>query len=54
VSGKSIMARGVAAGPRVGEILRTFDRLWENAGFPTDAGTVEALVQAAQEDARNQ
>ena len=30
---------GGAAGPRVAEILRAFERLWEDAGFPTDAGT---------------
>jgi poly(A) polymerase len=49
VSGRSIVARGLTAGPRVGEILRTFDRLWEEAGFPADPETVERLVQAAIE-----
>jgi poly(A) polymerase len=49
VSGRSIVARGVAAGPRVGEILRTFERLWEEAGFPKDPDAVERLAQAAVE-----
>jgi poly(A) polymerase len=49
VSGRSMVARGVAAGPRVGEILRTFDRLWEEAGFPADPETVERLTRAAIE-----
>jgi len=49
VSGRSLIARGVAAGPRVGDILRTFDRLWEEAGFPSDREAVERLRQAAIE-----
>ena len=47
VSGKDIVALGVAAGPRIGEILRAFDRLWEEAGFPSDAETIERLARAA-------
>ena len=47
VGGKDIVALGVAEGPRVGEILRAFDRLWEEAGFPSDAETIERLARAA-------
>jgi tRNA nucleotidyltransferase/poly(A) polymerase len=53
VGGRSLIARGAAAGPRVGEILRTFDRLWEDAGFPSDRETVERLLQAAEEATRD-
>jgi poly(A) polymerase len=53
VSGRSLIARGAAAGPRVGEILRTFDRRWEEAGFPSDRETVERLLQAAEEATRD-
>ncbi|RBP08631.1 tRNA nucleotidyltransferase/poly(A) polymerase [Roseiarcus fermentans] len=52
VSGKSIVARGAAAGRRVGEILRTFDALWEDAGFPTDKATIDRLVTAAEAPGR--
>ena len=47
VAGKDIVARGVAAGPRVGEISRAFHRLWADAGFPRDAAAVEDLLAAA-------
>ena len=33
-SGADLVARGVAAGPRVGETLRAFQALWIRAGFP--------------------
>ena len=47
VGGKDIVALGVAEGPCVGEILRAFDRLWQEAGFPSDAETIEHLTRAA-------
>ena len=47
VGGKDIVALGVAEGPRVGEILRRFEQLWEEAGFPSDAETIERLARAA-------
>jgi poly(A) polymerase len=47
VGGKDIVALGIAEGPRIGEILRTFDRLWEEAGFPSDAETIERLARTA-------
>ncbi len=46
IVGKDIVARGVAAGPRVGEISRAFERLWVDSGFPCDAATVERLLDA--------
>ncbi len=47
VGGKDVVALGVAEGPRIGEILRAFDRLWEEAGFPSDAETIDRLTRAA-------
>lgn len=48
LSGRSIIARGVAPGPRVGRILKAFDRLWEAAGFPVDRAAVEGLLRTAE------
>ncbi len=47
VSGSDLIARGVDEGPRVGEILRVFRRLWIEAGFPADRDTIDRLVTAA-------
>jgi tRNA nucleotidyltransferase/poly(A) polymerase len=47
VSGKDILALGFPAGPRIGEILQGFDRLWVEAGFPTDDQSVRCLIRAA-------
>jgi tRNA nucleotidyltransferase/poly(A) polymerase len=49
VGGAEILARGVAAGPRVGEILRRFERLWAEAGFPTEEKRLAALIRSAAE-----
>jgi len=49
VSGKDIVALGVAPGPRVGDILRAFHRLWNEAGRPMDAPTVDRLLRTAAE-----
>jgi poly(A) polymerase len=49
VGGKDIVALGVPAGPRVGEILQEFERLWVEANFPSDTETVDRLVRAAAE-----
>ncbi|WP_017668970.1 CCA tRNA nucleotidyltransferase [Sandarakinorhabdus sp. AAP62] len=46
-SGKDIIARGVAPGPEVAKRLGAFERSWVAAGFPDDAGTVAALLDAA-------
>ncbi|MGI9412309.1 MAG: CCA tRNA nucleotidyltransferase [Hyphomicrobiales bacterium] len=42
LSGGDLVARGIEAGPRVGEILRAFERWWIDRGFPQDADTVES------------
>ncbi len=47
IGGKDIVALGVAEGPRVGKILRAFDALWEDAGFPSDAESIERLARSA-------
>jgi poly(A) polymerase len=46
-SGKDIIARGVAPGPEVAKRLGVFERAWVAAGFPDDADTVAALLDAA-------
>ncbi len=51
VAGKDLIARGMIRGRRVGEVLQTFHRLWEDAGFPDDSETVETLLAAAIERA---
>lgn len=50
IGGKDLIARGLGEGPRIGEILQAFHRLWGEAGFPADAESVERLVRAAAED----
>ncbi len=49
LGGNDIVARGVAAGPRVGKILRAFDVLWAESGFPSDPESVDRLLAAAQQ-----
>jgi tRNA nucleotidyltransferase/poly(A) polymerase len=48
VSGRDLLARGVAAGPRVGEVLRALETWWIAHDFPTDpariAGEVDRLI----------
>jgi poly(A) polymerase len=46
-SGKDIIARGVAPGPEVARRLGAFERAWVAAGFPDDAATVAAMLDAA-------
>ncbi len=46
-SGADLIARGVAAGPRVGRTLRAFEALWIRAGFPEERETLERLLKAA-------
>jgi poly(A) polymerase len=52
VSGSDLIARGVDEGPRVGEALRAFRRLWIEAGFPSDRETIDRLATAAVEGPR--
>ncbi len=49
LSGSDLIARGAEAGPRVGEILRVFRRLWIEAGFPSDPDALDRLMTAAVE-----
>ncbi len=49
VSGRDLVARGLAEGPRIGDVLRAFRRLWIEAGFPVDPDTIDRLVQIAVE-----
>jgi poly(A) polymerase len=45
--GADLIARGVAAGPRVGQTLRAFQALWIRAGFPEDPETLARLLEEA-------
>ena len=47
VSGMHILALGVPAGPRGGEILQDFERRWVDAAFPLDNETINRLLRAA-------
>lgn len=47
LTGDDLIARGVAEGPEVGEILRAFRRLWSQAGFPLGRDAVDKLVDLA-------
>jgi poly(A) polymerase len=49
VGGADLAARGVPAGPRVGEILSAFRDLWVEAGFPTKREAVDRLLKKAAE-----
>jgi len=50
VSGAELQAHGVAEGPRMGAILRAFETLWVEAGFPSDAAAVDRLIAQASRD----
>jgi poly(A) polymerase len=45
--GADLIARGVASGRRVGEILRSFQALWIRAGFPKEPKTLGGLLDEA-------
>jgi poly(A) polymerase len=47
VSGRDIIARGVAPGRDVAVRLGIFERAWVAAGFPDDAATVASLLDCA-------
>ena len=49
ISGGDLIARGVAEGPRIGDVLRAFRQLWLEAGFPADPDTIDLLVKSAVE-----
>lgn len=44
VTGTDILALGVPAGPRVGDILRAFEAWWLEADFPADAALQKAKL----------
>jgi poly(A) polymerase len=47
------MARGFAAGPALGAVMRAAEQAWIAADFPADAGTIQAIAdRAAQEASR--
>ena len=55
LSGADLIARGVEAGPGVGEALRAFERLWIRAGFPAESEILarlldDALAEAARKE----
>src|SRR5271166_2441442 len=52
VGGADLAARGVPAGPRVGQILSAFRDLWVDAGFPTEPETLDRLLKQAVEGFR--
>ncbi|HTR12044.1 MAG TPA: CCA tRNA nucleotidyltransferase [Roseiarcus sp.] len=47
ISGADVVAQGVAAGPEIGEILRRFQELWLEAGFPRESETLIPLLAKA-------
>ena len=49
VGGADLAARGLPAGPRVGEILGAFRDLWVDAGFPTEPEAVDRLLKKVME-----
>jgi poly(A) polymerase len=50
-SGADLIARGIAAGPRVGQTLRAFQARWIRAGFPKEPETLARLLEAAAAEA---
>jgi tRNA nucleotidyltransferase/poly(A) polymerase len=51
--GADLIARGVPAGPRIGETLRAFQALWTRAGFPDEPEALARLLdEAMAESAR--
>jgi poly(A) polymerase len=44
VSGRDLLARGLAPGPQVAARLGDFERAWVAAGFPMDEAAVTALL----------
>ncbi len=45
------MRRGIAAGPKLGEVLRAAERAWIAADFPADAAVLDSLAERAVRDA---
>ena len=47
VRGADVIARGVASGPAVGRTIERFERVWIDAGFPSDPALIEARLAEA-------
>ncbi len=47
LSGEEIMAAGVEAGPKVGQVMRAVEAWWIEADFPADKRAIMARMQAA-------
>jgi poly(A) polymerase len=47
ISGADILARGIAAGPRVGAVLKQFQADWIRAGFPREPKPLAELLDRA-------
>ncbi len=45
VSGGMLVGRGVTRGPQVSALLRAIEEEWIEAGFPSEAGVVEKIVE---------
>ena len=47
IGGRTLIARGVPAGPAVARTLGAFEAAWIAAGFPTQSATVDGLIDDA-------
>lgn len=47
ITGKHVIARGVAPGPKVSAAMKRFEKLWLKAGAPTDDQRTESLLDEA-------
>jgi len=45
------MARGIAAGPALGAVMRAAEQAWIAADFPTDAATIQGIADRAAHEA---
>jgi poly(A) polymerase len=52
IKGADLVARGARPGRALGELLKTLQAEWLNAGFPSDPATVTRLVEEAARKAR--
>lgn len=52
VSGADVMAAGIAAGPKVGDILRTLEKAWIDVNFNLDRETLLARLDALAKEGR--
>jgi poly(A) polymerase len=46
------MARGFAAGPALGAVMRAAEQAWIAADFPVDAAMIQAIADRAAQEAR--